>query len=552
MGGNAVLVGTGGTGGTGGARGGVGGVGGNAGLLGGDGGQGGVGGVGGGTGGRGGNTGLFSITGDGGNGGTGGAGKSGANGIAGVLPGQYGTNGGDGNAGGIGGAGGTGSRVFGRGGAGGSGGAGGKGGSGGIGADGPYTAGSGGNGGAGGEGGTGGTGGAGADGGTGGSAGPGGSGGNAGGGGAALTVSRSTFGGGGGTGGAGGDAGAAGIGGTGGPLGNAGNSGDGANGGDGGNGGVGGSGGPVGSTGVNGTGGTGGTGVINGIDGTPLAENKTIGITIYYAGGIYPDPIVNVSVNGGTPHPVLLDTGSTGLVIDWVPEGLGNSVYSGGPFTYGSSDSMYYDTYDTTVSFGNGIVTTSTGVDVLTAESAKVFKNYWGTRHPGPIGVPIDGVLGIGPSDDYPGTSTVITALPGTLNQGVLIDGSGNQITFGPNPQPGISVDGAPKTTLQVQINDGEKIVVPGAFIDSGYNNGYMGSLVYTGPTTAAGKIPEGTTITIYNNDGTLLYTYTTTDKNGPEVFTGYNLNTGFTPFLLAPIYIGSAPSGIGTTTFTA
>jgi len=359
------------------------------------------------------------------------------------------------------------------------------------------------------------------------------------------------FGGGGATGGVGGNAGAAGNGG-GGRFGNVGTAGDGANGGDGGDGGVGGSGGPVGSPGVNGTGGTGGTGVINGIDGTPLAENKTIGITTYYADGIYPYPIVNVSVNGGTPHPVLLDTGSTGLVIDWVPEGLGTSVYSGGPFTYGSSDSMYYDTYDTTVSFGNGIVTASTGVDVLTPESALVFQRYWGTRHPGPIGVPIDGVLGIGPSDDYPGTSTVVSALPGTLNQGVLIDGSSNLITFGPNLQTGTEVDGAPKATLQVQINGGEKVVVPGAFIDSGYNNGYFGSLVYTGPTTPAGKVPAGTEIAVYNSDGELLYSYTTTERNGPEVFTGYDLNTGFTPFMLAPIYVGQAPSSIGTTIFTA
>ena len=261
---------------------------------------------------------------------------------------------------------------------------------------------------------------------------------------------------------------------------------------------------------------------------------------------------MNVSVNGGAPHPVLLDSGSTGLVIDWVPEGLGSAVYSGGPFTYGSSESMYYDTFNTTVSFGNGIVTASTGVDVLTADSALVFKRYWGTRHPGPIGVPIDGVLGIGPNDYYPGTSTVITALPGTLNQGVLIDGSTNQITFGPNLQSGVTVNGAPSATLLIQINGGEKVVVPGAFIDSGYNNGYLGSLVYTGETTLDGKVPAGTDIAVYNSDGTLLYSYTTTERNAPRVFDGGAANTGFTPFILAPIYVGAAPSAFGTTVFTA
>ncbi|NBQ43661.1 MAG: hypothetical protein EBU23_14660, partial [Mycobacteriaceae bacterium] len=291
-------------------------------------------------------------------------------------------------------------------------------------------------------------------------------------------------------------------------------------------------------------GGGGGAGAPDGVDGTPLVENKTVPIQVFYELGIDPFPIVNVSVNGGPTVPVLLDTGSTGLVLDFVPEGLGSPVYSGGPFIYGDSGDLYYDTYDTTVSFGNGIVTTSTAVDVLTPSSAIVFQEYWS-------GIPIQGVLGIGPNDDYPGTSTVITALPGTLNQGVLIDGAGSQIVFGPNSLPGTAVAGAPAATLLVQFDDGQKLVVPGAFIDSGYNNGFVGSLVYTGPTTPTGRIPAGTKIAVYDSSSTLLYSYTTTETDGPAVFSGYSVNTGFRPFLIAPIYVGAAPSGYGTTTFT-
>jgi hypothetical protein len=344
-------------------------------------------------------------------------------------------------------------------------------------------------------------------------------------------------------GGGGGNAGASGAGGAAGVAGNAGAVGGGAHGGDGGNGGLGGSGGPVGSSGVNGSGGLGGTGVVDGVDGTPLVEHATVAIQTFILNGFRPYPIVNISINGGPMHPVLVDSGSSGLVIDYVPTGLGSKVYSGGPFTYGSSSVLYYDTYDTTVSFGNGIVTAPTAVNVLTPSSANTFQQYW-------AGLPIDGVWGLGPNNGYPGTSTVVSALLGTLNQGVLIDGSTNQITFGPNGQSGVSVAGAPSASLLVQINNGPKVPVSGAYIDSGYQNGYIGSSIYTGPTTQTGNVPAGTRITVYTADGTVLYSYTTTSKNGPFVTSGSDFNTGYTPYLLAPIYTGQGPSGYGTTVF--
>ena len=395
--------------------------------------------------------------------------------------------------------------------------------------------------GVGGSGGVGGRGGPGANGGTGGNAGVGGKGGTAGGGGAAAYVGPGAFGGAGGAGGDGGNAGVVGAGGTGGTGGNAGAAGTGANGGAGGNGGVGGSGGPVGTNGINGAGGTGGTGAQAGANGTPLVENATIPVQLYMQ-GIYPYPLVNISINGGPNHLVLLDSGSTGLVIAYTPTGLGSPVYSGGGFTYGSSAPLYFDTYDTTVSFGGGVVTAPTAVNVLTPSSVTAFQTYW-------AGIPIDGVLGIGPNNGYPGTSTVITALPGTLNQGALLTGSVNQLTFGPNSQSGVSVNGAPVATVLVSFNDGPKVAVSGAYIDSGYQNGYIGSSVYTGPTQS-GRVPAGTKISVYNTDQALLYSYTTTSTNGPAVVSGNAFNTGYTPYGLVPIYTGASPSGFGTTVF--
>ena len=241
---------------------------------------------------------------------------------------------------------------------------------------------------------------------------------------------------------------------------------------------------------------------------------------------------------------MLLDSGSTGLVLAYTPTGLGSSVYSGS-FTYGTSGTLNYDTYDSTVSFGTGLVTTPTAIAVLTPASVVVFDTYWS-------GIPIDGVLGIGSNNSFPGTSIVMSALPGTLSQGALIDGANAEMIFGPNSQSGIVVDGAPLATLLVQINDGPQVSVANSNIDTGYNNGYIGSAIYTGGQAPGGTVIPGTKITVYRSDGTLLYSYTTTATNGPAVRTGSVFNTGYTPYLLAPIYNGASPSGLGTTIFSS
>ena len=250
--------------------------------------------------------------------------------------------------------------ALGQGGSGGAGGMIGNGGDGGAGADG----GAGGNGGSadlignGGDAGAGGTSGLGADSGAGGDAGQGGDGGNAGNGGSAAYVGSDAYGGAGGTGGDGGNAGAAGASGTA------------ADGGDGGNGGIGGSGGPVGTPGVNGAGGIGGT--PGGTDGTPTLANATSHVTM---NGL-DQPVAYISVNGGPLEPVIVDTGSTGLVIEpqYVPtQDLGSEVSSGSA-GYSGGLTYSYDTYDTTVSFGSGLVTSPTAVDLVTPGSSQLSK----------------------------------------------------------------------------------------------------------------------------------------------------------------------------------
>jgi PE-PGRS C-terminal aspartyl peptidase-like domain len=163
------------------------------------------------------------------------------------------------------------------------------------------------------------------------------------------------------------------------------------------------------------------------------------------------------------------------------------------------------------------------------------------------------GVLGIGPNDVFPGTSTVITALPGTLNQGVLVNQPQNQLVFGPNPLTPIgSVTGSPTVSnLDVQVtlpgHSMTSTTVPSLIIDSGDNFGSIPASLLNNAQTS-GSVPAGTVISVYDGSQ-LLYTYTTTSTDGLTV-TGSVMNTGIEAFLQGPVYISESPSGLGTTTF--
>jgi hypothetical protein len=288
------------------------------------------------------------------------------------------------------------------------------------------------------------------------------------------------------------------------------------------------------------------------------ATNKTVTVPVGSAGGsqvhgivslhmvAVTEPVIDISVNGGPSVPVLVDTGSAGLVIgaaQYVGQqnlgastGSGASGYSGG-LTYS------YNTYTTTVDFGNGIVTAPTSVDVVSAASQQAFTAYFA-----PAGVV--GVLGIGPNAGGPGPSIVIAALPGELGNGVLINESQGLLEFGPNPLPTLtSVAGAPYTSLEVKVGNGPLEPVTGV-IDSGGVYGTIPSSVIGG-NQLSGNLPAGTVISVYTADGqTLLYSYTTTATNTPTVTAGGAMDTGYTPFAQGPVYIAYSGSSSGTTVF--
>ena len=168
------------------------------------------------------------------------------------------------------------------------------------------------------------------------------------------------------------------------------------------------------------------------------SSTGTVPLTMY-AGT---EPLVNATVGTGSATPLLVDTGSTGLVIPFqkaggllgllqlgLPTGGGISGYSGG-LDYA------YLTYNAQVNFGGGLVTSATPVDLelfawpTSIQSALTngfsFQNFFA-----PDGA--SGVLGIGPNSGGPGPSIATQALPGSFGQGVLI----NETTTNPYLQFG-------------------------------------------------------------------------------------------------------------------
>ena len=264
------------------------------------------------------------------------------------------------------------------------------------------------------------------------------------------------------------------------------------------------------------------------------------------------EPIVYVTINGGPSTPVLVDTGSSGLVITMASVGdanplgactgdddcKGSSGYSGG-LTYN------YTTYTTTVNFGNGIVSEPTNVNIVDtddAASALAFFHQLGGA---------SGVLGIGANAAGPGPSIPTTALPGDLSQGVylyqsLFLGIAGVMVLGPNPLPTrTSVSGAPDAYLNVKINNGSPTAV-GAIIDSG---GVYGTILQS--MVGSSTVPVGTRISVYTPEGVLLYAYTVTSQNRPTVITSGLINTGYVPYQHGPVYLDyTTPDGQGATHF--
>ena len=267
----------------------------------------------------------------------------------------------------------------------------------------------------------------------------------------------------------------------------------------------------------------------------------------------FTEPVVNVSVNNGPGNPMLVDTGSSGLIItrDSAPGDLGEPVATGEiRFSGDLTKTFRYTTYVTTVDFGGGAVTAPTAVNIVDDADAAAFEEFLK-----PAGVV--GILGVGANTygSIPDGYILPTAsLPGELSDGFLLYqgallGLFGVMVFGPNPLPTrVSVPGAPDAYVTVSVNDGPKQTAY-SIIDSGGVYGTLPAYLIGGATS----VPTNTKISVYTADGaTLLYSYNTIGSNSPTVVDdGALMNTGYIPFQQGPVYINyAAPNRIGSTDF--
>lgn len=239
-------------------------------------------------------------------------------------------------------------------------------------------------------------------------------------------------------------------------------------------------------------------------------------------------PIISLSINGGDPVNVLLDTGSLGLVINPQVIGLKNigDAIGSGTGCYADCSTPYkYDVYNIPISLGD-IESTRTPVLVVTLDT-------WGALSE--TNGDYEGILGVGPNSGGAGTSTPLGALPGLLSQGVMLDYRRNRAILGPNPYaPRVVLAGAPSNNLLVKVGDNDAQVID-TWIDSGGLVGVIPSSVVGGANT----IPNGTLISVYTADGeTLLFSYRTRGNNTPSVDDNYEfVLMGSEPFTQMPIY---------------
>jgi hypothetical protein len=274
------------------------------------------------------------------------------------------------------------------------------------------------------------------------------------------------------------------------------------------------------------------------------STSATVPLTVF--GGT--EPVVNASVGSGSPVPLLVDTGSTGLVIPFqkvggllgvlqlgLPRGFGLGGFSGGL-------DYVYATYNAPVNFGGGLVTSPTPVDVelfawpTSIQSALTngisFQSFFASDG-------VSGVLGVGPNAGGPGPSIPTqVGLPAPYNQGLLIDEQAGQLVFEAQPGGGIAtLSGSPITTLDVSVNGGPQQAVS-SIVDTGGVNGTIPSSLNVAP---------GSVVSVFAPGGPQLYSYTYNGSYFPTPISSGLMNTGALPFLQHPAYINY---GANTTTF--
>jgi hypothetical protein len=283
----------------------------------------------------------------------------------------------------------------------------------------------------------------------------------------------------------------------------------------------------------------------------PADSTATIPLTVLEG----TEPAVNASIDGGSSVPLLVDTGSAGLVVPWQDLGSGSELQDllslGLPSSFGESgysggvDYIYLTYNNVPVDYlgGTGLATDGpVDVEVYSWDpsnfgslfSNDAFQTFLGDNK-------VDGILGIGDNASGPTTS------PFADYGGVLVDIPQNQLVVSATDPLSsyASTSGAPISTVLESVNGGTATSVSND-IDSGGVFGTIPSSLVSGSS-----VPSGTVITVDNAAGQELYSYTTTGNfdvgtgtgvsDAPTVVSGTSIDSGVVPFLTHPVYLDYA-----------
>ena len=291
---------------------------------------------------------------------------------------------------------------------------------------------------------------------------------------------------------------------------------------------------------------------VTGAEPADVLGSWTLPVTM----NIVTEPTIQAAIGTGDPSTLLVDTGSSGLVIPWqelgtndfsaleelfklgAPENYGFSGYSGGV------EYLYLEYAGVPVSYGTDgtdVLTTSSPVDVevlsWSTNPANIFENFQSFLSSNDV----DGILGIGPATAGP-TDSPFDGYPGVLVD--LVGPEKQMIVGGDNPLTGGTwLDGSPNVAgLLETVSRGGSVIGSGTVTNDLDSGGVYGTI----PSSIAGSgVASGDTISVYDGN-TLLYSYPVgTDSIGqstaPTVISGSSIDSGVVPFFTHEAYFDYA-----------
>jgi hypothetical protein len=270
----------------------------------------------------------------------------------------------------------------------------------------------------------------------------------------------------------------------------------------------------------------------------------TYDIPLTVLGSPATEPAVNASIDGGSSVPLLVDTGSSGLVVPYTdfgsnfltqleaiyalgtPTGISESGYSGGV------DYIYLTYNNVPVDYLGGTGLNTDGpvdVEVYSWDPSNfgslftndAFQSFLTSNS-------VNGILGIGENTAGPTTS------PFESFGGVTVNVPGNELIVG-STDPitgGTTVSGAPISSLYETVTNSG--VTTGKSVSDDVDSGGVFGTIPSSLSAAPGTI-----VTVYTSQGgTELYQYTVGSGEVPTSVNGTSIDSGVAPFLNHEIYL--------------